>query len=176
MNNTKLTNILLVILLVFNIAFIGVWWVSRPKFHHFKKEVKPETTTLLHDRKNGEIFLVKTLGLDTVQQKKLDNILASHYTFFDKYMGIYIKEQSEFFAAMKNNPDSIAAFRCADSLGALKVIMSKELYRHFLGIKNICTDGQQQQYNKLIDNMTKEFAQHHTLSNDAKSGANHDTL
>jgi hypothetical protein len=176
MNNTKLTNILLVLLLIFNVAFIGTWWMSHPKFHHPKKEIKPETTILLHDRDRGEMFLVKALNLDTAQQKKLDNILAAHYTFFDKYSNAYLRNQSDFFNALKNTPDSVTAFRSADSLGILKVAMEKELYSHFLSIRNICNSGQQKQYNQLIDNMSKEFVRHHGLIIGTKPDTNHDTL
>lgn len=172
MRNTKLTNILLIILLIFNVAFIGKWWIGHRKFHHPKKEV--ETTTLMNDRYKGGMFLVKTLGLDTLQQKTLDKILAMHYNLLDKYMSAYNREQTKFFNALKNNQDSATAFQCADSLGILKVVMERELYSNFISIKNICNSQQQKQYDELIDNISQECVRHHTLSNSLKT--NHDTL
>jgi hypothetical protein len=173
--NTKLTNILLIILLIFNVAFVGRWWMmGHHKPHHPMKEPKQETTIILHDRNKGEMFLVSTLGLDSLQQKKLDPILESHFNFLDKYMSAYIRNQSNFFNALKNNQDSTTAFRCADSLGLLKVAMERELYLHFLSIKNICNSGQQKQFNELIDNMSREFVHHHDIHSSEKS--NQDSL
>lgn len=175
MNNTKLTNILLIILLVFNVAFIGKWWMGHQKFHHQgNKEAAPDTMSPLHDRSKAEIYLVKTLALDTAQQKKLDNILATHYTIFDKYMAANIRNQTNFFNALKNTPDSATALRCIDSLAIIKIAMEKELYFHLLSIKNICNSGQQKQYNELIDNMSLEFVHHHNFSGSPKP--KHDTL
>lgn len=140
--------------------------------HHIQKPV--ETTTLLMDRSKADIFLVKTLDLDTLQQKELGTILAAHYVFLDKYMTAYINTQCDLFNALKDKPDSATAFRCADSLSKLKVVMEKELFLHFLSIKNICSSSQQAQYNKLIDNISQEFTRHHDFSKSAKP--NHDTL
>jgi hypothetical protein len=172
MKNTKLTNILLIILLVFNVAFIGKWWMGHRRLHHPKKEV--ETTTLMNDRNSGGIYLVKTLGLDTLQQKQLDKILALHYNLLDIYMRAYIRIQTKFFNSLKDNQDSTAAFHCADSMGILKVTMERELYSNFISIKNICNGGQQKLYDQLIDNISEECVRHHTLSNNPKT--NHDTL
>jgi periplasmic protein CpxP/Spy len=174
MRNTKVTNILLIILLIFNVAFIGKWWMGRRKMHHPKKEMQTETTSLMNDRSKAGMFLVKSLRFDTAQQKKLDTVLAAHYRFLDKYMGAYIRNQTKLFGALKDNPDSTTAFHCADSLSMLKVAMEKELYLHFLSIKNICNSGQLKQYNELIDNMSHEFVHHHDFSNTAKP--NHDSL
>lgn len=178
MNNTKVTNILLIILVVFNLAFLGKWWMGHGKQPHHPgpKPMEQQTLNLLHDRNNGEMFLVKTLDFDTIQQKKLNSILEAHYAFFDKYMDAYIKTQSEFFNAFKNTPDSVAAYRCADSLGKLKAAMSRELYMHFISIKNICNQQQQQQYNQLIDNMSNEFLQLHRHDQPGASKAPQDSL
>lgn len=172
MNNTRLTNILLIILLIFNVTFLGKWWIGHRKLHRLEKE--NETTIIMNNPDRGGIFLVKTLGLDTLQQKKLNNILTIHYDFFKKYMNAYIRNQTKLFNALKNNGDSATAFRCADSLGMLKVAMEKELYIHFLSIKNICNSAQQKQYDELIDNISCEFLHHHDFSNSAKT--NRDTL
>ncbi len=174
--NTKLTNILLIILLVFNAAFLGKWWMGHHKFHHPNPEMgpPPETTAILHDRNKGEMFLVKSLGFDSLQQKKLDKVLEAHFSFLDKYMGAYIKNQTDFFNDLKSNPDTATISRCIDSMGILKVAMQKELYSHLMSIKNICNSGQQKQYNELIDNMSKEFVHHHDFHNGGKP--NHDSL
>jgi hypothetical protein len=89
-------------------------------------------------------------------------------------MGAYIRNQTHFFSSLKNNPDSTTAFHCADSLAILKVAMERELYSHFLSIKNICNSEQQKRYDELIDNMSQEFVRHHDFSGSTKT--NHDTL
>ena len=176
MSNTKLTNIILIILLIFNVVFVGRWWMTHHKFHHPKKEVDMDNTTLSHDRNKREMFLVKSLSLDSIQQKELDTTLTSHYTFLNKYMTAYVRNQVEFFNALKNNPDTAVAFRCADSLGILKVKMEREFYMHLLKLKNICNSQQQQQYNQLIDNVSQDFVIHHNFSNNTKTGNSHDSL
>jgi hypothetical protein len=176
MNNTKLTNIILIILLIFNVVFVGRWWMTHHKFHHSKKEAEMDNAPLSHDRNKREMFLVKTLNLDSVQQKKLDTILTSHYAFLNKYMTAYVRNQVEFFNTLKNNPDTVTAFRCADSMAILKIKMEREFYLHLLGLKNICNSQQQTQYNQLIDNVSQDFVIHHNFSNSAKTGTSHDTL
>lgn len=176
MNNARLTNIILIILLIFNVAFVGKWWMTHHRFHHPKKGVDMDNVTLSHDRNKREMFLVKTLNLDSIQQKKLDTILTSHYAFLNKYMTAYVRNQVEFFNTLKNNPDTTVAFRCADSLSILKIKMEKEFYIHLLDLKNICNSQQQNQYNKLIDNISQEFVESHNFSNSAKPSTSHDTL
>jgi hypothetical protein len=168
--NTKLTNILLIILLIFNVAFVGTWWTSHHKMHHPKKTVEPpvETTTLMNDRSNGEMYLVRTLGLDSAQQKKLNVLMIAHFNLHDMQMKTYVRNQTNLFNALKDGKDSVYANRCADSLGMLKVAMEKELYMHFNSIKNICTGDQQKHFDELIDNMSKEFVHHHDMSNSPK--------
>ncbi len=173
--NTKLTNILLIILLIFNVAFIGKWWMGHGKMHHPQKVAeKAETTTLMNDRTKGEMFLVNTLGFDSTQKKKLDILLDTHFRLHDKYMKAYVRNQTNLFNALKDGMDSVYANRCADSLGILKVAFAKELYGHFSGIKSICTSGQQKQFDDLIDNLDKEFVKHHDIGNIAKP--NQDSL
>lgn len=176
MSNTKLTNIILIILLIFNVAFVGRWWMTHHKFHHPKKDNDMGNSTLSHDRNKREMFLVKTLNLDSLQQKKLDTILISHYAFLNKYMTAYVRNQVEFFNTLKNNPDTTVAFRCADSLAILKIKMEREFYMHLLGLRNICNNQQQKQYDQLIDDISKEFIDSHSFSNSAKSGSVHDSL
>ena len=172
--NTKLTNILLIILLIFNVAFVGTWWMGHRKAHHPMHGAKTETTQLLQDRSKGEMYLIKTLGFDSVQQKKLDNVLENHFKFLDKNMGTYIRIQNDLFNALKSGNDSAYANRCADSMGILKVIMEKELFTHFSAIRAICNTGQQKQFNDLIDNMSTEFVHRHDYRSIAK--ANQDSL
>lgn len=164
--NTKLTNILLIILLIFNVAFVGAWWMSHHKMHHPKKAVEApvETTTLMNDRTKGEMFLVKTLALDTAQQKKLGALLETHFAFHDKCLKAYVRNQSNLFNALKGGDDSISANHFADSLGIMRAIMAKELFAHFSAVKAICNASQQKQFDELIDNMDKEFVKHHEFS------------
>jgi hypothetical protein len=174
MMNTKLTNILLILLLIFNVAFVGKWWMGHRNFHHPK--MQPETTeatTLLHDPDKAELYLVKTLGLDSLQKKKLDTILVTHFKFEDKFMNSYISNQTIIFNSIKNGMDT-AAFKCSDSLGVLKVAMEREFYMHFRSIKSICNSGQQAKLNELVDNMSKEFVRHHDFH--ANAGSSHDSL
>ena len=175
MNNTRLTNVLLILLVLFNLAFVAMWWMGHKKMHHPMKDAPVETTTLMHDRTKGEVFLVKTLGLDTVQQKKLDNIMAVHFDYLDKNMSVYKRIQSNLFNSLKNSIDTSYASRCADSLGVLKVAMTQEFYAHFASIKTICNTGQQKQFDDIIDSMSKEFLFHHDFSNNNTKG-NHDSL
>jgi len=168
--NTKLTNILLIILLVINVAFIGRWWMmGHHKPHHPQKMAETEATTLMNDRSKGEEYLVKTLGFDTIQQKKLDKVMDTHFNVHDNYIMAYVRNQTNLFNALKDGRDTVYANHCADSLGILKVAMTKELFTNFSNIKSICNAGQQKQFDQLIDNLTKEFMHHHDLSNNSKA-------
>ncbi len=174
MMNTKLTNILLIILLLFNVAFLGTWWLGHHRMHHPpKKGPEAEASTLLLDQDKGGMFLVKTLGLDTLQQKKLDNLLQAHFVSLHENMDAYVRNQLNFFNSLKNN-DSTYAFRCADSMGMLKVKMEKEFYKHLMNIKNICNSGQQKQFEEFTESLSKEFVRHHDVRSSGKTS--HDSL
>ncbi len=138
--------------------------MSHRKYHHPQKPIVTETITLMNDRSKGEIYLVKTLGLDSVQQKKLDKIMETHFTIHDKFLIAYNRNQKNLFNALKDGRDTTFASRCADSLGILKVAMTKEFFSHFSNIKEICSSAQQKQFDELIDNMSAEFLKHHNLS------------
>ena len=61
---------------------MGAWWMGHRKMHHPKKDGGAEPTFAMNDRNKGGIFLVKALGLDTLQQKKLDDYISGTLRFF----------------------------------------------------------------------------------------------
>ena len=141
------------------------------RMHHPKKQIEMPVTSIM-DKTKEEGFIIKTLGFDSAQKMKLDNLMEAHQKFLDKYMGAYTIMQTNIFNVLKNNGDSVKSMStsvCADSIGKLKSAMENELFNHFSSLKSICTKEQLPKFNELIDNMSNDFVQRHGTHNSLKT-------
>jgi len=155
--NTRLTNAILIVMLLLNLAFIGSWWAmhmkgrNNNKMHHVPGEMHG-----MSDK--GGMFLTKQLNFSDDQQTQADKIFHSHADKMQKYQEQIGKFQKEIFVCMTNDtPDSIRAFKYADSVGACRIEVQKEMFRSSLAIRQLCTADQKKKYDELMENMSKHI-------------------
>ena len=154
--NTRLTNAILIVMLLLNLAFLGSWWMmhmkGRNKMHHIPGEMHAG----MQDK--GMMFLTKQLDFSDDQQTQADKIFHSHADRMQKYQEQISRFQKEIFKCMSNDvPDSVNAFKYADSLGVCRVEVQKELFRSSVAIRQLCTPDQKKKYDELMQNMGKHI-------------------
>lgn len=158
MNNRRVTNIILLVLLVFNVGFVGTWWIGHWRAHHRHKMY--EHYMQEHESK-GSMFLIKKLDLNQDQQNQLDALRKEHFNKIEQLETAVARNEKNIMAALMLNPmDSVKANACADSIGMLKASMQKELFRHFSAIRKICTPEQSKKFDEMVMEMSKEFPHH----------------
>jgi Spy/CpxP family protein refolding chaperone len=170
MNNRKITNILLLVLLVFNIGFLGAWWFGHWKAHH------PRYGHYMAQESKGAMFLAKELNFDQGQQTELDALRKAHFQKIRMLENAVARNEKNMMDAIMANPiDSLRANTYADSIGILKAAVQKELFRHFCSIKKICNPDQSRKFDELMGEMSKEFP-HHWEAQKGANEAHHDTM
>ncbi|HTA83608.1 MAG TPA: hypothetical protein VK783_11755 [Bacteroidia bacterium] len=171
--NTRLTNSILIVMLVLNLAFIGTWWMTKMKEHNrTHRDAGGFRTMNMQDK--GMAFLTRQLGFNDDQQAKADKIFHEHADKMHKYEMEVGRLQKEIFKCMaQDSPDSIHAFMYADSVGMWRMATQKEFFRSSIAIRQLCTTEQKKKYDDLMQNMTKRL--NHSWENHPGAG-HHDSL
>jgi len=155
--NTRLTNAILIVMLLLNLAFLGSWWMMHIKGHNNKMHHMPgEMHGGMSDK--GGMFLTKQLDFTDEQQAQADKIFHNHADRMQKYQAQIGRLQKEIFKCMTNDtPDSVHAFMYADSVGVYRVEVQREMFRSSLAIRQLCTPDQKKKYDDLMQNMSKHI-------------------
>jgi Spy/CpxP family protein refolding chaperone len=177
MNNNRITNILLILLLAFNLGFVGMMWMGHNKGH---KRMHPDlgpppTGDSMHNGRGG-MFLAKQLDFTEDQQKQLEALRKSHFEKIGQLENAVARNEKNMMSALMGATiDSVKANVCADSIGMLKASIQRELFRHFEGIKKMCNPDQSRKFDDLVKDMSKEFP-HHWDPHHGNNGMHHDTM
>lgn len=158
--NRRITNTVLIILLLLNAAFIGSWWIGHWKMRHIHSGMDHFTD----GEDKGMHFLSKQLGLDSVQKKQVESLWNEHIAKMGKYETEITRLEKQTLTCMTQDiPDSTRAFAYADSAGMMRNAMHKELFRHFTKIKSLCNAEQKKKFDEILKNMMMKFSHHHTM-------------
>ena len=172
MKNTRVINTVLILMLLLNVAFLGSWWFGHWRAHRMMKE---EFVHEGHESK-ATMFMVKELGFSDVQVEQLKALRKDHFQKIESMDAAVMRNEKNMMAALMTNPiDTVHANMYADSVGMLKAAMQKELFRHFEGIKKICTPEQSSKFDHLVEEMSKEFP-HHWDMHHAAGEMHHDSM
>ncbi|HXB12050.1 MAG TPA: periplasmic heavy metal sensor [Bacteroidia bacterium] len=171
MKNTRLINIVLILMLLLNAGFLGSWWYGHWKAH------KMERMNYTHhgiDSK-GAKCLVKQLNFNEAQQTQLETLRKEHFQKMGMLESAVARNEKNMMNAIMASPmDSAHAFLYADSIGIVKASMQKELFRHLADIKKVCTPDQISKFDELIKEMSNEFPHHFGVN--GSNGAQHDSM
>lgn len=156
MNNRKLTNIILILLLIFNVGFLGSWWYGHWKAHH-----KYRHEMFGHLAKGGSFFcselnfeqsqLVQYEALRKIHLQKMKSLETSETQYDLNMMSI----------VTQNPSDSVRANMYADSVGMVKALTMKEIFRHLSDVKKMCNPEQHIKFEEIMKRMTEEFPYYH---------------
>jgi protein CpxP len=172
MKERRITNILLLALLVFNVGFVGSWWYGHMKAHRMMKE---HDMFAMHESK-GNMYMVKELGLSDEQQAKLEILRKDHFQKVSMLEAAVGRNEKNIMGALAKAPvDSAFANKCADSVGIMKAAIQKELFAHFNNIRKMCTPEQSTKFDGLIEEMSKEFP-HHFDGHHGSGEMHHDSM
>jgi Spy/CpxP family protein refolding chaperone len=167
--NTRLTNTILIVMLILNVGFIGAWWMTHTKGHRMHHEVGPQDM-----KDKGMMFLTKRLGLDDNQKTQAEKIFVAHSTQMKKCQMEIGRFQKEILKSVaEDKPDSIRAFQYADSIGACRLLMQKEFYRSTMAIRQICNPEQKKKCDELMEDMMKRM---NFMRNGHSDAMNRDSL
>jgi Spy/CpxP family protein refolding chaperone len=173
MKNTRVVNIILILMLILNAAFVGSWWYSHARMHKNAHQNRPHFTN--HESKAAG-YMAKTLGLSDEQQIKLDTLRKEHFRKVEMLeMAVARNEKNMMSLLAANTVDSAKAKIYIDSIGIMKADIQKELFAHFNSIKKMCNPEQSTKFDALIDQMSKEFPRHFDNSHGINT-AHHDSM
>jgi len=151
--NTRLTNTILIVMLILNVGFIGAWWMTHTRGHRMHHEGGPQDM-----KDKGMMFLTKRLGFDDNQKTQAEKIFATHSTQMKKCQEEIGRFQKEIFKCMTaEKPDSTRAFQYADSVGIWRLAIQKEFFRSSIAIRQICNTDQKKKCDELMEDMMKRM-------------------
>jgi len=128
------------------------------KAHHMMKG--DHDMFAMHQSK-GCSYMAKELGLSEEQQARLEALRKEHFQKINRLEAVVGRNEKNVIDALAKNPvDSAFANKCADSIGMMKAAIHKELFAHFNNIKKMCTPEQSAKFDKLVEEMSKEFPHH----------------
>ena len=168
---TRLTNTILIVMLLLNLAFIGSWWMMHKKGHNNDRMMHQGFHNM---QDKGMMFLTRQLDFDTAQQSKAEKIFRGHAEKMQKYQSEISRMQREIFKSMASDaPDSLHAFMYADSVGTCRIALQKEMFRSSLAIRQICNADQKKKFDILMQNMGKRLGHQKDMHGDPTM---HDSL
>ncbi len=152
MRNTRLTNIVLVILLIFNVAFLGSWWYGHWKAHHDRRH------EMFGNETKGSEYLYKELDFSPAQLSEYEALLKNHREKMFKLKNSEDEYDMKMMSLISQYPpDSVRAIMYADSVGMVKSSIMEELFRHLTNVKGMCNREQSVRFDELMKRMTEEF-------------------
>lgn len=156
--NSRLTNSILVVMLLLNLAFIGSWWMSHKREHNRKHHdnMMGGGGPMHNMNDKGMMFMTKQLDFSDDQQTRADKIFRAHSDKMHKQLAHIDQLQQQIFKCMcSDTPDSVHAFMYSDSLGMCRIEVQKELFRSSLAIRQICNADQKKKFDGLMQNISK---------------------
>ena len=155
--NTRLTNTILIVLLLLNAAFVGVWWLHHGHGH----KMHTNNNHLDKGQDRGMDFIAKQLNLDSVQKKQVEGIWKEHMATMSKYETEITRLEKQTLACMtQDTPDSTRAFAYADSAGMVRNAIHKELFRHLARVKQLCNADQKRKFDEMVKGMIMRVSHH----------------
>lgn len=159
--NRRITNTILIVLLLLNAAFIGSWWMSRM---HGRRMHMNNANHFAMGEDRGMDFLVKELKLDSVQKKQIESLWKEHSVKMSTYQTEITRYEKQTLDCMlQDTPDSTKAFAYADSAGMVRNAIHKELFRHLTKVRQLCNPDQKKEFDKVVKNMIMKVSHHHNM-------------
>ncbi|HSY75624.1 MAG TPA: hypothetical protein VK890_02140 [Bacteroidia bacterium] len=153
---TRLTNTILIVMLLLNLAFIGSWWIMHMKAHN--RMMHHDNGGFHNMQDKGMMFLTDRLNFDDAQKAQAEKIFSGHADKMHKYQSEIGRLQNNIFQCMaQDTPDSVHAFMYSDSLGVWRIAVQKEMFRSSIAIRQICNADQKKKYDELMRNMSKRI-------------------
>ncbi|UCH14642.1 MAG: periplasmic heavy metal sensor [Bacteroidales bacterium] len=143
---------LIIILLVINISaittiFLGVSLKD-------KKDIRPLPPKTEHRRHHEGEFFYRSLNLSEEQHQQFKKAKHKFYSGAKNIAGQMHRKRIEFINELASEePDTIKLQEIANEIGALHSKLKFQTYRHYLDMKRICTEEQEEELMKIFKSM-----------------------
>ena len=144
----------IVVLIVVNLATIGMIFFNGPGFHTFNGP-RPG---MMEQPPPGGKFFEDVLRLSDEQKAKFSQLRDEHFAQVKGLIDNSLKAKDDAFnELMKENPDKQKVDSLFEVSGKLQIQLDKLTFEHFVKLKALCTKEQLPAFNKLLNELTAKF-------------------
>lgn len=144
-NSRRWLAILVIILVALNIGTVTAFWLLRDK-----RGVPPPA------QGNATSFLVRELGLDSVQREKLDELIAQHRRAVMRLRDENHEAKDAFFARLGEASISDSALaHAAVEANIPDQQIEVATFRHFQQVRALCNAEQQKKFDEIIQEVLR---------------------
>ncbi len=137
-----------VLLIILNMVTLAAFWIMRDK-----RPSPPASNKAVAD------FLVKELGLDSVQVQKLLDLRKTYQDSIHEVRDHNREAKNDFFSLLPNDSITNAALQQAAQKAVVYDIQTDILtFRHFQAIRKICTESQKRKFDEVIQEVLRMSA------------------
>ena len=143
---------LIVVLLIINISAITTIFFGISVWN--KKDVKPLPPKTEYRRHHDRRFFDGSLNLNEEQHQQFKKAKHKFYSEAKKIAGQMHKKRVEFIDELASDePDTIKLQEIASEIGMLHSKLKYQTYKHYLDMKSICTEEQEEKLIKIFKSM-----------------------
>ena len=143
---------LIIILLIINISAITTIFFGISIKD--KKDVRPLPHKTEYRRHHEGRFFDKSLNLTEEQHEQFRKAKHKFYSEAKKIAGQMHKKRVEFINELASDePDTIKLQEIANEIGVLHSKLKYQTYKHYLNMKSICTEEQEEKLIKIFKSM-----------------------
>ena len=134
------SNWIIAILVLLNIASLASMWLFPPRPPHHRIER----------------FLQKELNLTNEQKEQFKSLKGQHLAVTKAYHEELQKNKKQLFQELSKNPvDSILISNILEKEGEIHALLENALVEHFMDLKGICSEEQQEKLGDFFGKMTR---------------------
>jgi Spy/CpxP family protein refolding chaperone len=143
---------LIIILLIINVSaittiFLGIRIKDRKDIKQFPPKIE------YHRHHEGRLF-DRSLNLTEEQRQHFRKAKHKFYSEAKKIAGQMHKKRVEFLNELaSDDPDTIKLQEIAEEIGSLHTKLKYQTYKHYLDMKSICTNEQEEKLIKIFKSM-----------------------
>lgn len=143
---------LIIILLIINISAITTIFLGISV--RDKKDVRPLPPKTEYNRHHDGRFFDRNLNLSEEQHQQFIKAKHKFYSEAKKIAGQMHKKRVEFIDELASDePDTLKLQEIANEIGMLHSKLKFQTYKHYLNMKSICTEGQEEKLIKIFKSM-----------------------
>jgi protein CpxP len=152
MNRTKLLTIAVLGLLVINLSTLIFMFANKPRHHHRPKGEQ------IHQGEGPKKIIIERLNFDEGQQQQYEVIITEHRNKTKELNKRSRDLHDELYSLLKNNTiDKSITDSLIKTIAENQKAMENLNFDHFQKIKAICKDGQIENFNDFVLDLTHLF-------------------
>ncbi len=152
MMKNRLLGIVLILLVVANMVTLGVFW-------YYKIHNAPKQPPMGMEGGGASSYLIKQLGMDTVQQAKYKELISEHQAKVRELRDQLRTAKDKFFDLLGDTTATVSKVDEASStIGNLEKELDLQTFAHFRKVRAICTPEQKIKLDNCIKDVMRMMA------------------